>query len=439
MTEPVERCQDVLKRLQALHPKVIDLSLGRMQALLDKLDNPERSLPPIVHVAGTNGKGSLVAYLKSIFQASGYKAHTYISPHLVRFNERIVLGGNQITDDALAAVLERVETANAGAPITFFEITTAAAFVAFSQYPADVLLLEVGLGGRLDATNVIPPPLLTAITPISLDHQYYLGDTLAAIAGEKAGIIKEGCTAIVGPQPPEALSVIDLRAASVGATALACGREWTAGACPEGLKYQDAIGTLLLPKPGLFGAHQIANAGTAVACALQLRKRFQKITAVSLAQGLRKVEHPARMQRLITGPLVDLLPDTCELWLDGGHNPGAGEALAETLKEWRDRPLFLIVGMIDSKDPRGFLSPLQPFAKTIRTVTIPDEANSVAGDRLAAIAQDVGFADAASVDAVSEGLREIADRALGARVLICGSLYLAGRVLAENRCPPPIS
>lgn len=439
MTEPVERCQEVLKRLQSLHPKVIDLSLGRMQTLLDKLGNPERSLPPVVHIAGTNGKGSLVAYLKSIFQASGYKAHTYISPHLVRFNERIVLGGNQITDEALASVLERVEAANAGAPITFFEITTTAAFIAFSQYPADVLLLEVGLGGRLDATNVIPPPLLTAITPISLDHQYYLGETLEAIAGEKAGIIKEGSTAVVGPQPPEVLSVIDLRAASVGATVLAYGRDWGAGTCPEGLKYQDDIGTLLLPKPGLFGAHQIANAGAAIACALQLRKRFQKITTVSLAEGLRKVEHPARMQRLITGPLVDLLPDTCELWLDGGHNPGAGEALAETLKDWRDRPLFLIVGMIDSKDPRGFLEPLQPFAKTIRTVTIPDEANSVAGNRLAAIAQDIGYADAASVDSVSEGLREIADRALGARVLICGSLYLAGRVLAENRCPPPIS
>ncbi len=439
MTEPAERCQVVLKRLQALHPKVIDLSLGRLQSLLDALGNPERSLPPVVHIAGTNGKGSLVAYLRAIFQASGYKAHAYISPHLVRFNERITLAGHTISDEALAVVLERVETANAGAPITFFEITTAAAFLAFSQYPADVLLLEVGLGGRLDATNVIPPPLLTAITPISLDHQYYLGETLAAIAGEKAGIIKEGCTVVVGPQPPEALSVIDLRAASVGATVLAHGRDWTAGACPEGLRYQDDIGTLLLPKPGLFGAHQIDNAGAAVACALQLRKRFQKITTLSLADGLRRVEHPARMQRLIRGPLVDVLPDTCDLWLDGGHNPGAGEALAETLQEWRDRPLFLIVGMIDSKDPRGFLAPLQPFAQAIRTVTIPDEANSVPGDRLAAIAQDIGFADAASVDSVSEGLRDIADRALGARVLICGSLYLAGRVLSENHCPPPIS
>lgn len=439
MTEPAERCLGVLKRLQALHPKVIDLSLGRLQSLLTTLGNPERSLPPVIHIAGTNGKGSLVAYLRAIFQASGYKAHAYISPHLVRFNERITLAGQMISDEALAAVLERVEEANAGAPITFFEITTAAAFLAFSQYPADVLLLEVGLGGRLDATNVIPPPLLTAITPISLDHQYYLGETLAAIAGEKAGIIKEGCMVVVGPQPPEALSVIDLRAASVGATVQAYGRDWTADTCPEGLRYQDAIGTLLLPKPGLFGAHQIANAGAAVACALQLRKRFQKITTLSLADGVRKVVHPARMQRLISGPLVDLLPDTCDLWLDGGHNPGAGEALAETLHEWRERPLFLIVGMIDSKDPRGFLAPLQPFAQAIRTVTIPDEANSVPGDRLAAIAQDIGFADAASVDSVSEGLRDIADRALGARVLICGSLYLAGRVLSENHCPPPIS
>ena len=439
MTGPATRCLDVLKRLQSLHPKVIDLSLGRMQALLDKLGNPEQRLPPVVHVAGTNGKGSLVAYLKSIFQASGYKAHAYISPHLVRFNERINLAGNNITDDALVSVLERIETANDGAPITFFEITTAAAFVAFSEYPADVLLLEVGLGGRLDATNVIPSPLLAAIMPISLDHQYYLGETLEAIAGEKAGIIKEGITVIAGPQPPEALSVIDLRAASIGAQVLAFGRSWTAASCPEGLRYQDDIGTLLLPKPALFGAHQIENAGAAVACALQLRKRFQKITTVSLAEGLRRVEHPARMQRLITGPLVDLLPDTCDLWLDGGHNPGAGIALAATLQSWRDRPLFLVVGMIDSKDPRGFLAPLQPYAQVIRTVTIPEEANSVPGDRLAAIAQDVGFSDAASVDSVSEALRDFADRAMGARVLICGSLYLAGRVLSENRCPPPIS
>ncbi len=436
MTEPAERCLDVLKRLQTLHPKVIDLSLGRMQTLLDKLGNPEQSLPPVVHVAGTNGKGSLVAYLKSIFQASGYKPHAYISPHLVRFNERINLAGNTISDDALNAVLERVEAANNGAPITFFEITTAVAFVAFSQYPADVLLLEVGLGGRLDATNVIPPPLLAAITPISLDHQYYLGDTLEAIAGEKAGIIKEGVTVVSGPQSPEALSVIDLRAASVGASVLANGRTWTATACPEGLRYQDDIGTLVLPKPALFGAHQIDNAGTAVACALQLRKRFQKITAVSLAEGLRRVVHPARMQRLITGPLVDVLPDTCELWLDGGHNPGAGEAIAAVLREWRDRPLFLVVGMLDSKDPRGFLAPLQPFATAIRTVIIPEEANSIPADRLAAIAQDVGFANAASVDSVFEGLRDVADQALGARVLICGSLYLAGRVLTENHCPP---
>ncbi len=439
MTEPAERCADILKRLQTLHPKVIDLSLGRMQTLLDKLGNPEQSLPPVVHVAGTNGKGSLVAYLKSIFQASGYKPHAYISPHLVRFNERINLAGNNISDDALSAVLDRVEAANDGAPITFFEITTAVAFVAFSQYPADVLLLEVGLGGRLDATNVIPPPLLAAITPVSLDHQYYLGDTLEAIAGEKAGIIKEGVTVVTGPQAPEALSVIDLRAASVGASVLAHGRAWTASSCPEGLRYQDDIGTLILPKPGLFGAHQIDNAGLAVACALQLRKRFQKITTVSLAEGVRRVEHPARMQRLITGPLVDLLPDTCDLWLDGAHNPGAGEALAVTLQEWRDRPLFLVVGMIDSKDPRGFLAPLQPFAKAIRTVTIPEEANSIPADRLAAIAQDIGFANAASVDSVSEALRDFADQAMGARVLICGSLYLAGRVLTENRCPPPIS
>ncbi len=436
----MSRAQETLDRLRDLHPKVIDLSLDRMHGLLEKLGHPEKRLPPVVHVAGTNGKGSLCAYLKAIFEASGYKPHVYISPHLVRFNERITLAGQMISDEALAQALERVESANGGAPITFFEITTAAAFVAFSQFPADVLILEVGLGGRLDATNVIDQPVLTAITPVSLDHQHYLGNTIAAIAGEKAGILKTGVPAVIGRQVPEAQSVIDLRAASVGAPLRRMGYEWFVGRDADGLHYQDDHGSLLLSAPGLLGEHQYDNAGTAVAAALALRKKFQKIGALSIAQGLRQVKWPARLQRLTEGPLVDLLPPGIELWLDGGHNQGAGEVLAGTLKEWSaEKPVLMLMGMIDSKSPSGFMAPLAPHIRAARTLSIPGEENAIPGTRLAEIAGSVGI-EASPVDTIGQGLRELRDLAQSfgpaSRILICGSLYLAGKVLAENKTPP---
>ncbi|MFD2262018.1 bifunctional folylpolyglutamate synthase/dihydrofolate synthase [Lacibacterium aquatile] len=427
-----ERCAELLERMKALHPRVIDLSLDRMYRVLAALDNPQKRLPPVVHVAGTNGKGSFVAYTRAIFEAAGYKVHAYTSPHLVRFNERIVLGGKTISDDALADALERVELANGAEPITFFEVTTAAAFLAFSQYPADVLLLEVGLGGRLDATNVIDAPLMTAITSVSLDHQHYLGDVLAAIAGEKAGILKQGVPSVVGRQESEAQSVIDLKAASVGSELATLGRQWSVSPCTEGLKYQDENGCLLLPVPALPGPYQYDNAGMAVAAALRLRKKFQRLSALSIAEGMKSARWPARMQRLKSGPLVSLLPASAELWLDGAHNAGAGEALAPMLAEWAGKkPLHVVLGMIDSKDPAGFLRPIAPYISELRTIDVPGEHAAIPAEKLAEIARDLDIKKTARSGSVAEALRELADRADGSRILICGSLYLAGHVLAE--------
>jgi len=426
-----ERCAELLERMKALHPRVIDLSLDRMYRILAALDNPQKRLPPVVHVAGTNGKGSFVAYSRAIFEAAGYKVHAYTSPHLVRFNERIVLGGKTISDDALADALERVELANGGEAITFFEVTTAAAFLAFSQYPADVLLLEVGLGGRLDATNVIDAPLMTVLTSISLDHQHYLGDVLAAIAGEKAGILKQDVPSVIGRQEDEAQSVIDLKAASIGSDLATFGRQWSVKPCTEGLKYQDENGCLLLPVPALPGPYQYDNAGMAVAAALRLRKKFQRLSAISIAQGIKNVHWPARMQRLKSGPLVSLLAPGTELWLDGAHNAGAGEALAPMLKDWSEKPLHLVVGMIDSKDPSGFLRPLAPYIDELRTVDVPGEHAAIPAEKLSTIARDLGIDKSAPSGSVSEALRELADKAAGGRILICGSLYLAGYVLSE--------
>ena len=408
---------------------MIDLSLDRMQRLLAALGEPQRRLPPVVHVAGTNGKGSLVAYLRAMIEAAGYRAHVYTSPHLVRFNERIVLAGAVIDDAALSALLERCERANDGAPITFFEITTAAAFLGFADTPADVLLLEVGLGGRLDATNVIDHPALTAITPVSLDHQHFLGDTVTAIAGEKAGILKSGAAAVIGPQPVDAAAAIAARADAVGVVLHRYGREWSVEPTPRGFTYRGARWTLDLPPPGLFGWHQIANAGSAVACAELLADRF-RATQETLADGLRGVHWPARLQRLTRGPLVDLLPADIELWLDGGHNPDAGAALARSLTPWSDRPLRLVLGMLDTKDPIGFLRPLAPYHPSVRTVAITGTDHAVPAARLAELARQAGF-EAAPADDITRAVVDHAAAGGPARILICGSLYL-GAVLAEN-------
>src|SRR6266513_2346403 len=399
----------VLARLTQLHPKKIDLSLARIERLLVALGNPQDRLPPAVHVAGTNGKGSTLATLRACLEAGGYRVHAYTSPHLVRFHERIRLAGELIDEDALLALLEECERANGGEPITFFEITTAAAFLAFARTPADIILLETGLGGRLDATNVLPRPAATAITTISLDHQAFLGDTIAAIAGEKAGILKPGVPAIIGPQPEEGERVIEPRG--------------------EGMRYVGTRWRLDLPLPSLPGRHQIANAGAAIAC-LEQMPQFS-LSPAALAQGLRRIDWPARMQRLVHGPLIEMLPEGWELWLDGGHNPAAGEVIADVAKGWHDRPLDLIVGMLNTKDASGFLAPLAPHARTLYAVTIPGEENPHPASQIVASARSVGIT-ARESEAVDDALREIVQQPGPARVLICGSLHFADIVLANN-------
>jgi dihydrofolate synthase / folylpolyglutamate synthase len=419
----------VLARLTRLHPKLIDLSLGRIEGLLAALGDPHETLPPVIHVAGTNGKGSTVATMRACLEAGGYRVHAYISPHLVRFHERIRLAGKLIEEDRLTELLEECEHTNRGAPITYFEITTAAAFLAFARVPADIVLLETGLGGRLDATNVIHRPAATAITPISLDHQAFLGDTITAIAGEKAGILKPGAPAIIGPQPSEAASVIEARARQIGAPLYRFAHEWRCAANGDGMRYEGPRWHFDLPLPSLPGAHQIANSGTAIACLEQLPS-FQ-IARGAIADGLRHIEWPARLQRLTRGPLVEILPRDWELWLDGGHNPGAGEVLAAAVSNWSDRPLFLIVGMLNTKNAAGFLSPLAPHARALYAVTIPGEENPLPATAIAAAANSVGL-PADDSPSVGAALEVITADPTPARILICGSLHLAGVVLAEN-------
>jgi dihydrofolate synthase/folylpolyglutamate synthase len=422
----------VLARLMLLHPKKIDLSLGRVERLLAALGNPEERLPPVIHVAGTTGKGSTVATLRACLEAAGRRVHVYTSPHLVRFHERIRLAGELVDEDALLAILEECERANGGSPITFFEITTAAAFLAFSRTPSDIVLLETGLGGRLDATNVIRRPAIVAITPISLDHQAFLGDTLAAIAGEKAGILKRGVPAVIASQPEDAATVIEARAAAIEAPLHRWRREWRCEPVIDGMRYEGVRWRLDLPLPSLAGAHQLVNAGTALACLEQLSGFDLPVAA--LAAGLRQVEWPARLQRLTQGPLPAMLPPGWELWLDGGHNPAAGAVLADAAARWRDRPLYLIVGMLNTKDAGGFLAPLATHTQALHAVTIPGEENPHPAAQIAASARALGISAQESVS-VEAALRAIIEgRPEGpARVLICGSLHFAGVVLTENR------
>jgi dihydrofolate synthase/folylpolyglutamate synthase len=355
--------------------------------------------------------------------------HAYISPHLVRFHERIRLAGQLIEEEALIALLEECETVNGGTPITYFEITTAAALLAFARIPADIVLLETGLGGRLDATNVISAPAVTAITPISLDHQAFLGDTIAAIAGEKAGILKPGVPAVLGPQPEEAEVIIDSRANELGAPLYRWQREWRCKAFGGGMRFSGEEWRLDLPLPSLAGAHQIINAGTAIACLEQLRDF--PLSSEAIATGLEKIEWPARLQPLTRGPLVEMMPPGWELWLDGGHNPGAGVVLADAVAGWRDRPLYLVVGMLNTKDATGFLGPLAPYAKALAGVTIPGEENPHHAEAIATAARSVGIPGSAA-PSVEAALREFYGHSSDGRVLICGSLHLAGTVLAEN-------
>ncbi len=408
------RISPLLERLHSLHPRLIDLSLDRLQRLLGQLDHPELRLPPVIHVAGTNGKGSTCAFIRAIAEASGLRVHVYTSPHLVRFNERIRVAGSLVSDDALADTLEQIERVNAGAPITVFEVITAAAFAQFAATAADLCVLEVGLGGRGDATNVITPAAC-AISSISLDHREMLGDTLALIAAEKAGIMKPGVPTVTGRQPEEVLAVLDATG-----PVLARDWDWTISATPSGLRYEDAGGTLALPRPALPGVHQQDNAGIAVAA----------VRAAGLGiddfGGLARAVWPARMQRL-TGRLAALAPRH-EIWLDGGHNPGAGETLAAHLAE--HGPAHLIVGMKQSKDTAEFLRPLLPHAASLWAVAEPEQHQALPVEAI--IAASGGLAQPGPT--VRQALADLP--AAPARVLICGSLYLAGEVLKLDGVEP---
>jgi dihydrofolate synthase/folylpolyglutamate synthase len=416
----------ILARLQLLYPSLIDLSLGRIERLLGVLGDPQLHLPPVIHVAGTNGKGSTCAFLRAIGEAAGLRVHVTISPHLVRLNERFRLAGELVSDTALDEVLAEIEQRNNAAPITVFEVLAAAAYLLFSRVPADLAIVEVGLGGRFDATNVVPTPAATAITSISLDHQDFLGDRLERIAWEKAGIMKAGRPCVTGAQAPEVLGVLRDCAAETGALLKARGEHWDIRHDGAGLLFSDEIGTLHLPMPSLPGAHQIDNAGIAVA---SLRAACLAVRQAAFA-GIARAVWPARLQRL-RGHLAGKLGPGFELWLDGGHNADAGRILGRQLESWAGRPAYLVVGMKQSKDAAGFLTPLVPLAAGIWAVAEPGQH----------LAMSVPNVIAASAGAAVPGgdlhgaLTQIAKLPPG-RVLICGSLYLAGEALKQDGIIP---
>ena len=384
----------------------------------------------MVHVAGTNGKGSVIAFMKAMCEAAGCTAHVYTSPHLVRFNERIAVAGRPIDEATLGDTLEACEAANDGAPITFFEITTAAALLAFSRAPADIALIETGLGGRFDATNVFARPALTAITPVAMDHMHFLGDTLGDIAFEKAGILKPGVTCVVARQPPDAAGVIDARAAATGAPLWRAPADWRVDAN----RYRDASGRFAMAPPALAGPHQIDNAGHAIACLRALG--WPGLDDATIAAGLADVHWPGRLQLLQDGTLVDAMPAGWELWLDGGHNPAASEALAGAVRMWRDAPLHLVLGMLDNRDPAAFLAPLASAVAGVHGVAVPGEPSTLGADDIARKATAIGL-DAAPATDVAAAIGSIVGGAgRPGRILICGSLYLAGSVLEANGTPP---
>lgn len=438
----MESSDALIARFLALHPKTIDLSLGRIQRLLEKLGHPERRLPPVIHVAGTNGKGSTVAFMRAILEAAGLVVHVYTSPHLVRFHERIRLGqkggGRFVDEDRLVDVLRRCETINGGEPITVFEMTTAAALVLFAEAPADVLLLEVGLGGRFDATNVVDDPVATVVTPVSMDHADYLGDRIELIAAEKAGIFKRGVPAVVAPQDAASAAVLEATAERVGARLVLGGQDFTVHEEGGRLVFQDGQGLLDLPLPRLAGRHQQVNAGTAIAA---LRAAgFGRLPATAYEAGLLRAEWPARLQRLSRGRLPELAPEGAELWLDGAHNPDGGRAIAAAMAELEEKnpaPLVLIVGMLGTKDSDGFLKPFAGLARELLAVPMTSQIAARPAAEVAAIAGKTGLTATvhASVEAALSALKGFVwERP--PRVLITGSLYLAGEVLAANGTPP---
>lgn len=429
----MSRTDAILKRLTTLYPRFMDLDLGRERRLLEKLGNPQDRLPPVIHVAGTNAKGSTIAYLRAMLEAAGKRVHVYTSPHLVRFNERIRIAGKLVSTRRVNDALEAVEHINAGAPITQFEITTSAAFTLFAHTPADYLLLEVGLGGDFDSTNVIDHPLGTVITPVDFDHQKWLGNTIAEIASHKAGILKRGSPAVIGRQRQEGLDEIERAAARLGIVPFVQGRDYDGYAQEGRLVYQDEAGLLDLPPPALVGHHQFDNAALAVAATRHFKL---PVSDAEIATGLRSVVWPARIQPL-KGKLSDMLPPSSELWLDGAHNAHGAAALALSLEEMhaaRPKPLVLIVGMMNTREPTDFLQPFVPMRPRVMALTIPGEPNAHPAAYVATAAAQAGL-DAKAYRSVQSALREAAN-VPGTRIVICGSLYLAGDVLAKNGTPP---
>jgi dihydrofolate synthase/folylpolyglutamate synthase len=438
MLSETTRSDAVLKRLLALHPKKIDLALDRILRLLAALGNPHLKLPPVIHVAGTNGKGSACAFARAMLEAQGLKVHVHISPHLVRFHERIRLAGKLISEEALVSLLEEVEEVNQGREITFFEITAAAMFLAFSRYPADAVVLEVGLGGTYDATNVVPNPAMTVIQPVGMDHKEFLGDDLAGIAAEKAGIIKKGSPLVVGPQNEIARDVILARADRLGVALFEFGQDFVSRQEHGRMVYEDGTGLLDLPLPKLVGRHQIENAGVAIAALRHANRDWGYDAAIE--RGLSTVEWPARLQRLHRGPLVEAAPKGAEVWLDGGHNPHGAEAVSRAMadmEEHGERPLYLICGMLANKDALGYLRSFNGLARHVVTVAIPGEQNSLGAGALYDVARRAGL-DAAPAEDLDDAMLQVTawtrldDQETPPRILICGSLYLAGKVLAEN-------
>jgi dihydrofolate synthase / folylpolyglutamate synthase len=432
------RSTAVLERLLHLHPKKIDLALDRILALLHDLGDPHRKLPPVIHVAGTNGKGSACAFSRAMLEAQGLKVHMHTSPHLVRFHERIRIAGNLISEDELVATLEECERVNAGRPITYFEITDAAMFLAFSRHPADAAIVEVGLGGRFDATNVVDRPAMTVIQPIGLDHQDFLGSDIRQIAAEKAGIVKQGVPVVIGPQEDGPLEVILQRADRLSAPAYVFGQDFSAHQEHGRMVYQDEFGLLDLPLPKLIGRHQIENAAVAIAALRHAGRGWG--TDAGIETGLRTVDWPARLQRLTRGPLVDMAPKGAEIWLDGGHNPHCAAAVSRAiadLEERAERPLYLVCGMLKTKDAGGYLQAWRGLARHVVTVTIAGEEASLGAGALYDMARRVGL-DAAPAEDLEDAMLQLQAWARAhpkeppPRIVICGSLYLAGQVLVEN-------
>lgn len=433
-----------IERLMALHPKGFDLSLDRVSRLLDRLGNPQDKLPPVIHIAGTNGKGSAAAFSRALLEAEGYRVHVHTSPHLVNWHERYRLGakggGRLVGDDVLADAIRRVADANGGETITVFEILTAVGFLLFAEHPADAAVIEVGLGGRFDATNVIKEPAVSLIMPVSLDHEAYLGDRVELIAAEKAGIVKRGCPVVIGAQETEAAQQVLIDTAErLGCPVAVYGQDFLAYEENGRMIYQDETGLLDISPPRLAGRHQLANAAAAIAA---VRAAGFEIGQRAADHAMTHVEWPGRMQKLPQGKLAELAPKGAEIWIDGGHNPGAGVVVAEALAEREEkfaRPLFLIAGMISTKDQTGYFRAFEGMARHVYTVPVHMSDAGVPNAELAVRAAQAGLS-AEPISSVANALMLLRDswdeEETPPRILIGGSLYLVGEVLAENGTPP---